>query len=149
MSSHTSLAVALGAAALAGAGAAPADAAARTVTLHARSQLDKAHLVDADPPGRSPGDMLIFRERLVDSDGRSIGTDSAVCVALFDATSLCTGTYVLRGGQLMVQLLQPGPTGTYTQAITGGTGRFAGATGTVTVKQQTGGDRFTFRIRLR
>jgi hypothetical protein len=33
-----------------------------------------------------------------------------------------------------------------TQAITGGTGRYADARGTVTVRQGTGGDRFTFRI---
>jgi hypothetical protein len=48
----------------------------------------------------------------------------------------------------MVQLIQPGPTGTYAQAITGGTGRYAGATGTVTVDQHGGGDRFTFHVRL-
>jgi hypothetical protein len=48
----------------------------------------------------------------------------------------------------MVQLIQPGAAGTYTQAITGGTGRYAGARGTVTVRQQSGGDRFTFRLRV-
>jgi hypothetical protein len=55
---------------------------------------------------------------------------------------------VLHGGQVMVQLLQPGRQGTYRQAITGGTGRYAGARGTVTVRQGDGGDRFTFRIRV-
>jgi hypothetical protein len=48
----------------------------------------------------------------------------------------------------MVQLIQPGPTGTYTQAIVGGTGRYARARGVVVVDQQSSGDRFTFRIRL-
>jgi hypothetical protein len=48
----------------------------------------------------------------------------------------------------MVQLVQPAPTGTYTQAITGGTGKYAGVTGTVTVRQRAGGDRFTFHIRV-
>jgi hypothetical protein len=46
------------------------------------------------------------------------------------------------------QLLQPGQQSTYRQAITGSTGRYAGARGTVTVRQGDGGDRFTFRIRV-
>jgi hypothetical protein len=132
----------------AGAGwmAAPAVAAARTITLQARSQLEQAQAVDNEPAGPSAGDMLVFTERLLDASGKRIGSDRAVCVRLFDATSLCLGTYKLRGGQVMVQLHQPGPEGTYDQAITGGTGRYAGARGTVTVRQSTGGDRFTFRI---
>jgi hypothetical protein len=128
--------------------AAPAAAETRTTTIKARSQLDQVQLVDNAPAGDSAGDLLIFTERLVDRRGRRIGSDAASCVRLFDSRSLCTGTYKLPGGQLMVQLLQPGVSGTrtYDQAITGGTGRFAGARGTVTVAQRAGGDRFTFRI---
>jgi hypothetical protein len=121
---------------------------ARTITIKARSQLTHVQLVDNAPAGASAGDMLVFTERLVDRRGRRIGSDAASCVRLFDATSLCTGTYKLRGGRVMVQLLQPGPTGTYDQAVTGGTGRFAGARGTVTVAQRPSGDRFTFRLRV-
>ena len=47
--------------------------------------------------------------------------------------------------------VEPGLAGkkTYDQAITGGTGRYAGARGTVRVVQGAkGGDRFTFRIRV-
>jgi hypothetical protein len=130
--------------------AAPADAKShgRTITIKARSQIEHAQVVDNAPTGDSPGDLVIFTEQLFDSRGKRIGSDAATCVRLFDATSLCTGIYKLPGGQVMVQLLQPGPTGTYDQAITGGTGRFAGARGTVTVAQQSGGDRFTFRIRV-
>ncbi len=121
----------------------------RTVTIKASSRIDQVHLVDNAPSGDSPGDVLVFTEKLFNARGRQIGTDAASCVRLFDVTSLCTGVYKLRGGQLMVQLLQPGPTGTYDQAITGGTGRFAGARGIVTVAQSAGGDHFTFKIRLR
>jgi hypothetical protein len=120
----------------------------RTIKLTARSQLEHAQLVDNAPTGDSPGDLLVFTERLYDRHGKRIGSDAASCVRLFDKASLCHGTYKLPGGRLMVQLLQPGPTGTYDQAITGGTGRFDGAHGTVRVAQKTGGDRFTFRIRL-
>jgi hypothetical protein len=132
--------------------ASPADAkrAHRKITLTARSEVEHAQFVDNAPAGASAGDMLIFTERLLNSRGKVIGSDAATCVRLFDETSLCTGVYKLPRGQLMVQLVQPGPTGTYEQAITGGTGRYARARGTVTVAQQaTGGDRFTFRIRLR
>ena len=85
--------------------------------------------MDNAPTGPSAGDMLIFTEKLFNKRGKQIGSDAASCVRLFDATSLCTGTYRLPRGRLMVQLLQPGPTGTYDQAITGGTGRYAGARG--------------------
>ena len=134
-------------------GIAPAAASAakpkeRTIVIKARSQLDRVQLIDNQPTGPGPGDVLVFTERLLDADGRQIGTDAATCTRLFDETSLCTGVYSLRGGRLMVQLLQPGPTGVYDQAITGGTGRFAGARGIVTVDQRGDGDRFTFRIRV-
>jgi hypothetical protein len=71
-------------------------------------------------------------------------------VALFDERWLCTATYILPGGQVMVQLLQPSLTVTltYRQAITGGTGRFARASGTVTVHQQPSGDHFVFHVHL-
>jgi hypothetical protein len=139
--------VAVGALALS---AAPAGAKTHghTITIKARSQIEHAQVVDNAPAGDSAGDMLVFTEQLFDTRGKRIGSDAASCVRLFDATWLCTGVYKLPGGQVMVQLLQPGPTGTYDQAITGGTGRFAGARGTVTVAQQSGGDRFTFKIRL-
>jgi hypothetical protein len=118
------------------------------VTLHAHSKVEHAQVVDNAPQGRSAGDVLVFTEQLLDTRGRNIGSDAATCTYLFDQRSQCTGTYVLPGGQLMVQLIQPGPTGTYAQAIVGGTGRYARARGVVVVDQQSGGDRFTFHIRL-
>jgi hypothetical protein len=139
------LALAVGVAALA---LTAGPAAAKTITIKATSKVDNARFVDTGAPGDSPGDILVFTEKLFDAGGRQIGSDAASCVRLFDATSLCTGTYKLKGGRLMVQLLQPGPTGVYDQAITGGTGRFAGARGVVRVDQQPTGDRFTFKIRV-
>jgi hypothetical protein len=121
-----------------------------TITLHAKSQLEHVHGVDNPPAGHSAGDQLIFTERLLNNDGHVIGHDAASCTSLFGKRSLCTGAYVLHGGQIMVQLRQPGLGGTvtYTQVITGGTRRFDRATGSVTVDQQPSGDRFTFNIHL-
>lgn len=147
MTRRTLAAVAVGALTLSPAAVA-AKGHERTIIIKARSQLDQVRLVDNAPAGFSPGDVLVFSERLFNSKGKRIGSDAASCVRLFDATSLCTGTYKLPGGRVMVTLLQPGPTGTYDQAVTGGTGRFAGARGTVTVAQSSQGDRFTFRLRV-
>jgi len=129
---------------------APAGAKPRehTITLHARGVIQQAQAVDSPPAGESAGDLLVFTERLLDKRGNRLGADAAHCLRLFDPTWLCTGTYRLPGGRLMVQLLLPGPAVTYDQAITGGTGRFAGARGTVTVEQRPDGDRFTFKVRL-
>jgi hypothetical protein len=92
----------------------------------------------------------VFTERLFNAAGRVIGSDHAACVYLFDQRSLCNGAYLLRGGELLVALVQPGLNGgrNYEQAIVGGTGRYARATGTVTVHQRPAGDRFVLRIRL-
>jgi hypothetical protein len=119
------------------------------VTFKLTSKLDQAAAVDSAPTGDSPGDLLVFTEKLYNARGKQVGTDAAQCVRLFDATSLCTGVYKLRGGQIHVQLVQPGPTGVYDQAVTGGTGKYAGVRGTVTVDQHPGADRFTFKLRLR
>jgi hypothetical protein len=134
----------------ASAAAKPKRAGERLVKIRVRSTLEDARAVDNAPAGSSAGDVLVFTERLLDSRGRVVGSDAAVCTRLFDQRSLCTGAYTFkRRGQVMVQLIQPGPTGTYTQAVTGGTGRFAGARGTVTVRQGLpGGDRFSFRMRV-
>src|SRR3954454_11035197 len=125
----------------------PPAAVAKRMAFDLRSKVTNAKLVDAEPAGQSAGDILVFTEDLFGKTGAVVGHDAAYCVQLFDATALCSGVYSLKGGQLMVQLLQPGPTGTYTQSITGGTGRFARATGTVTVRQDPAqGDRFHFAV---
>jgi hypothetical protein len=130
--------------------AAARHATSRIVVIRAHSQLVNAQAIDANPTGTS-GDRILLTEKVLNAKGRTIGHDFADCVRLFDERSLCTGVYDLRRGQLMVQLLQPALSGrlTYRQAITGGTDRFDGASGAVTVHQGAAGvDRFTFRIRV-
>jgi hypothetical protein len=145
--------IAIGAAAMAATVAGVSSAGGATpkkaVTLTLTTKLDQANVVDNPPSGRSAGDVVVFTEQLFDTHGRSAGTDAASCTALFDDRSLCTGVYVLKKGQVMVQLVQPGPTGTYRQAIVGGTGDYEGARGTAVVVQSAGkGDRITLRMRF-
>ena len=116
--------------------------------LRLRSQLEHVNYVDNGAAGRSAGDLLLFTERLLDAGGQAVGSDAASCAVLFDERYLCTATFILPGGQIMVQLVQPGPTGTYDQAITGGTGTYAGVSGIVTVEQSPSGDMFTFKTHL-
>jgi hypothetical protein len=123
---------------------------ARTVTMHLSSRLAQAHVADSPPNGFSPGDVLVLTEQLLNSHGRQVGTDAASCTRLFDTRSVCTGVYVFGRGQIMIQLLQPNLTGTrtFTEVITGGTGAYVGATGTVTDNQGGPNDRLTFHVRL-
>jgi hypothetical protein len=144
----TAVAVAAVTAAATGAGTAGGKTPKGVTTLKLTSKLDQASAVDNPPTGRSAGDVFVFTEKLFDARGKQVGTDAATCTQLFDQRSLCNGVYSLAKGQVMVQLVQPGPTGTYSQAIVGGTGAYSAARGTVTVAQSASGDRFTFRIRL-
>jgi hypothetical protein len=135
---------------LACAGSALAASKPSAITLQLTSKLQHFSQVDNPPTGQSAGDLVVFTERLLNASGQVVGSDAASCVYLFDARLLCTGAYILHAGQIQVQLVQPGlaSTGVYTQAITGGTGRYAGATGTVTLHEHAAGDRFTFHIQL-
>lgn len=82
------------------------------------------------------GDEFVFTSKLFRA-GKRVGTLHAQCTftrrsANFGALpAVCVGTFALRGGSLQVQtggLLKE----TIELAITGGTGKYAGATGTVT-----------------
>jgi len=98
--------------------------------------------VDLPPKQRSEespptaGDEIVLTSRLYRSGDR-VGTLHAVCTftrrtANFDRLpASCAGTFVLKGGSIQVAaggMLKD----KFELAITGGTGRFAGASGTVT-----------------
>ncbi|MFF9910321.1 hypothetical protein [Streptomyces sp. NPDC013457] len=92
-------------------------------------------------PGGSPaqGDRTVFRSVLFDADGKEVGETGGTC----DTTrvenggaEVCVVTYTLPGGQLSVQgmvfgILNPGPPPSFDNGITGGTGVFDRARGSV------------------
>ncbi|MFF8262325.1 hypothetical protein [Streptomyces virginiae] len=108
-------------------------------------------------PGGAPaqGDRTVFRSVLFDQDGKEVGETGGTCTTTRVANGgaeECVVTYVLPGGQLTVQgmvfgHLVPGPPPSFDNAITGGTGKFDRARGSVHADTiATGTRRFTIDL---
>lgn len=100
--------------------------------------------------GDSPGDLLTFANPVFDaSNKRQVGTDQGFCIRVVPGKSWeCFWTLIATGGQITVE----GPfmdSGDSHLAITGGTGKYAGAKGAMTLHprdaQPTGYD-FTYEL---
>ena len=88
--------------------------------------------VDLPPKGDSVGDMLVFANGVFDSANKTqIGSDQGYCVRIIVGKSWeCNWTMMLKGGQITVE----GPfmdEGDSLLTITGGTGKYAGAKGSM------------------
>jgi hypothetical protein len=126
-------------------GASPAASPAtsgRTILIHAATAQEK--FIDAAPTGFSLGDAISIRDYLTNAGGKPAGHDGVVCtvtlVASDSAQFECLATLHLTGGDLMVQGLFTEPFRvahhpTAVMAVTGGTGIYAGAAGTVSVHE--------------
>jgi hypothetical protein len=125
-----------------GAAAAPYAMASATTsathfTVYAHAGTDRS--IDVGRSGFSAGDYEVDSGRL-GMGGQTVGYHDGDCVTVrvgaSSADQLCTFTLHLRRGQLVasgvVRSGQQGP-GTFALPITGGTGRFAGAGGTLTI----------------
>lgn len=89
--------------------------------------------VDVGARGTSPGDVEVVRYRLFDRTSRRIGRSELVCTFVDSRRSRsCRGTYVLPRGKIVVggSLLYRQ---FYVLAVTGGTGLYDNARGTLTV----------------
>jgi hypothetical protein len=90
--------------------------------------------IDVGPRGVSPGDQEIVRSRLLErGTGKTIGRSELACTFVDSGRSrVCRGTYILPKGDLVV-----GGSILYRQfydlAVTGGTGLYDNARGTLTV----------------
>jgi allene oxide cyclase len=88
--------------------------------------------VDLPPKGDSVGDLLVFANAVFDAANKTqVGTDQGYCVRTLVGKSWeCIWTLTLKAGQITVE----GPffdTGDSLFAITGGTGKYAGARGSM------------------
>jgi hypothetical protein len=79
-------------------------------------QLDKTHFVAADKDK---------------SGGEVIGTDSLTCVVRTRTTARCHVAAAFKGGILLGAFTQNSDTGDLSGKVIGGTGKFDGATGTI------------------
>jgi allene oxide cyclase len=105
--------------------------------------------IDTGATGDTPGDLLPFANPVFDAaNSKQIGTDQGNCIRTKTGVSWeCAWTTNLPGGSLVVEgpYLDSGePT---TLAITGGTGRYATARGTMTLATAGANFSFTFHIR--
>jgi hypothetical protein len=86
--------------------------------------------IDLGAKGDSPGDLLVFANKVYDAANKTqIGSDSGYCVRTEVGKSWeCFWTLTLKDGQITLE----GPfadTGDSLFAVTGGTGKYAGAKG--------------------
>jgi hypothetical protein len=107
--------------------------------------------VDIGAKGDSVGDLLTFANPIFDAANKvEIGSDQGYCVRVVVGKSWeCIWTLILKSGQITVE----GPfadSGDSTFAITGGTGKYVGAKGTLKLHPRdatpTGYD-FTYTLR--
>jgi allene oxide cyclase len=104
---------------------------------------------DTGPQGDSAGDVLTFANEVFDrSDTRPVGTDQGYCIRVVAGSSYeCNWTTFLKGGQIVVE----GPfydAKDSTLAVTGGTGRFKRARGTMDLHALENGTKFAFEFHL-
>jgi|tagenome__1003787_1003787.scaffolds.fasta_scaffold20968181_4 hypothetical protein len=83
--------------------------------------------------GPSAGDGFMFANKLTDASGKAAGTLIARCnVSTKPSTLLCDGVFKLANGTITGTALTNESSLTSTIAITGGTGAYEGARGSVT-----------------
>jgi allene oxide cyclase len=116
-----------------------------TVIEHATTDVT----TDTGAPGDSVGDILTFANEVFDSaDKHKVGTDQGYCVRVVVGSSYeCNWTTTLADGQITVE----GPfldAGDSTLAITGGTGRYADASGFMKLHSLAGGTEFACEFHL-
>jgi hypothetical protein len=110
----------------------------RTIGLVAR-QVSAARVPVPGQKGHQlvPGDQLVFTESLT-RNGASYGHDAIHCVIVTAADAICVGAFELPGGQLTIAGNAGNVNSNHstTVAVTGGTGRYQGARGQLTVKHR-------------
>ena len=115
----------------------------KTITVIEHATTDVT--TDTGATGDTVGDVLTFANDVFDAaDTTKVGTDQGYCIRVVAGTSYeCTWTTFLPDGQLVVA----GPfydAKDSTLAITGGTGRYRNARGTMDLHARAGGTEFAF-----
>ncbi len=117
-------------------------------TVRVLSTNTEEAFVDAGEPGFSLGDSFVFSSRLT-RHGETFGHTGVVCTvtSVRMEESQCVGTAWLRRGQISIQGLLAGEPEEFEFPITGGTGAFEDAGGTLVVRELSDTEeRLTFHI---
>jgi hypothetical protein len=103
-------------------------------------------------PTASLGDRIVFTNPLVDTSGKRIGRLYSHCTAVvaarsaFNASFACEAVVVLGGGTLTVQTFLAHGGATVNGTVTGGTGTYANARGTLNSKPTKSGANDTITL---
>jgi allene oxide cyclase len=124
--------------------------AARTTVIRVVEHADTDATTDTGAPGDSAGDILTFANPVFDSrNAKQVGDDQGYCIRIVAGKSYeCTWTTFLKGGQIVVH----GPfydTKDSTLAITGGTGKYEEARGSMRLHARPGGASYDFEYRIK
>ena len=115
----------------------------RTLTVLTKTRQER--VVDLDPQGATQGDMRVVNAPLYNASGKQkVGRFDLVCVSTDPADEAnekyhmaqCTYTYTLAGGEITAQGVSAFPKlskipPTVVDAVSGGTGKYAGVRGEV------------------
>lgn len=122
-------------------------AAGSTVRVYSTNTEESFADVGSDGPGL--GDMFVFRSNLA-RGGHRVGHTGVVCTitSAHHDESQCLGSAKINGqGELTIQGLIAGNPKSFSFAITGGTGAYEGAQGTLTVYEVSNKvERLTFTL---
>jgi hypothetical protein len=120
----------------------------KTLTVIEHATTDAT--TDTGAPDDSAGDVLTFANDVFDAaDATKVATDQGYCIRVVKGASYeCNFTTFLAGGQITVE----GPffdAKDSTLAITGGTGRYRGARGTMDLHSREKGTKFAFVFHIK
>lgn len=126
--------------------ASPSAAAATTLTVIEHAVTDT--VIDVGKTGDSPGDLLTFHNKIYDqADATVVGSDQGSCIRISPKKGSweCVYTTFLEGGSITVET----PfydTKDSVGAVTGGTGTYSGASGTIDLSCTGAECTFTFDL---
>ena len=121
--------------------AAPMAAQAETLTIQVTSVVITIKPIDKRPKGSSAGDRIVYRDKLLNAvrqfgkpKGTRVGTDEGTMTFTSPNTARFNGVARLPGGTIRIKgNVRPIAGGGIQIPVGGGTGRYAAATGTLTV----------------
>jgi allene oxide cyclase len=124
------------------------DRGGKTITVIEHATTDTT--TDTGAEGDSVGDILTFANDVFDAnDATKVGTDNGYCLRTVKGAAYeCNWTTLLAGGQITVEGPFLDAAGS-TLAITGGTGRYRGARGTMDLQSREGGAKFAFVFHIK